>query len=247
LLDLTTSTPRLLLSDFEKPKGPYDTLSHCWGSNPSFMALWSTNLPQFQLELPVAAIPKTFVDAIEVTRSLGLKYLWIDSLCILQSGNGSEGDWVHQVRDLGLVYANCAVNISADYGRSPEQGCFIERNALMVQQCNIMWGDSKSPPSLYTVVSDYHHTQDVLRRLPLLSRAWVVQERLLSPRVLHFGAEQIFWECAEEPFACESLPFGVPHEILMFDGPRPFLVLQGSANQEVISRSPPYIDAEHIA
>lgn len=65
-----------------KPGTVYVTLSHCWGRNP-VISLLDSNITEFQRSIPFESLSKTFRDAVEVTRSLGYQYLWIDSLCII--------------------------------------------------------------------------------------------------------------------------------------------------------------------
>lgn len=95
LLDLTSGEPRLILRE-EEPQGSYAALSHCWGRNPSFLTLTAANLEDMRKNIPLSGLPKNFHDAIQIARQLGIKYLWIDSLCILQSGPGSNQDWLEQ-------------------------------------------------------------------------------------------------------------------------------------------------------
>lgn len=61
----------------------YATLSHCWGRL-DFLKLTTGGLESFKNFIPIHLLTRTFQDAIHVTRSLGLQYLWIDSLCIIQ-------------------------------------------------------------------------------------------------------------------------------------------------------------------
>jgi hypothetical protein len=62
---------------------PYTCLSHCWGTT-QFIQTTMDTIDQFKNSIPWDDLPKTFQDAIDVTNQLGIKYIWIDSLCILQ-------------------------------------------------------------------------------------------------------------------------------------------------------------------
>jgi hypothetical protein len=62
----------------------YATLSYCWGEAQKFMLLTTTVLEAWTERLPIEHLPQSSQDAIEVTRALGIRYLWIDALCILQ-------------------------------------------------------------------------------------------------------------------------------------------------------------------
>jgi len=69
-----------------------------------------------------------FRDAIVVCRHLKIRYLWIDSLRILQSGPGAEADWQRHVSEMHVIYANCVLTISITHASHPEQGAFVDRD-----------------------------------------------------------------------------------------------------------------------
>lgn len=138
LLDVGTlhsNKIRLVTTNLEQPdqEHRYATLSHCWGTNPSFIRLTTENLPQLTSSLTLQSLPKSFVDAIVSCRRLNIRYLWIDSLCILQSGPGAEEDWQRHVGKMDVIYANCVLNIGVVHASKPEQGAFVERNASLIQ------------------------------------------------------------------------------------------------------------------
>ncbi|OAQ69833.1 heterokaryon incompatibility protein [Pochonia chlamydosporia 170] len=200
LLDLTKDVPRLLITREEKPSSTqYATLSYCWGPNPRHLILTSDNLPKMRQGIPMKSLPKTFRDAIQMVRKLEIRYLWIDSLCIIQSGEASREDWELQSMAMSTIYARSTINISADWASDATEGCFSDRDVDVFNSIFFTWEDE-------------HHAfvdQGIFQRLsstPIWRRGWVVQERLLSRCVLHFGRDQIFWECQEVPFACESFP-----------------------------------------
>jgi hypothetical protein len=71
----------------------YVALSHCWGSNSSIITLTADNIDRLKENIPSSNLPKSFLAAIQTCQRLGFRYIWIDSLCIVQSGLGSEKDW----------------------------------------------------------------------------------------------------------------------------------------------------------
>ncbi|KAF2111990.1 heterokaryon incompatibility protein-domain-containing protein [Lophiotrema nucula] len=87
----------------------YAALSHCWG-NCSPVRTTMSNLDEHLKELP-GSLPQTFADAIAVTKALEIRYLWIDSLCIIQD---SDEDWSSEALHMAQVYSNAVVTISAD-------------------------------------------------------------------------------------------------------------------------------------
>lgn len=72
-------------------------LSHCWGGGDPF-ALKTDNLNTLLADLPTDRLPATFKDAVLVCRNLGIQYLWIDSLCIIQD---DHGDWEREAAQMG--------------------------------------------------------------------------------------------------------------------------------------------------
>ncbi|KAF4989251.1 hypothetical protein FDECE_14777, partial [Fusarium decemcellulare] len=189
----------------EEPNGDrgYLVLSHCWGS-PTDQE-WSrfcttpvnyhSRLDGFRLN----DLPKTFRDAVEVTRELGKQYLWIDALCIIQ---GSHGEWESEASRMERVFASAYCTIAASSARGWKDG-FLEPS---------LW-DQIAPGSMEC---DCRFDLDVDEG-PLMKRAWVIQERVLSRRTIHFTASHTnlthtYWECGNgvrcQQFTKLSLPIG---------------------------------------
>lgn len=218
LLDVTTAVPRLVdESELQHQGAGYAALSHCWGKEP-FLYLDEKNETTFQTHgLSIDELPQNFRDAIQICRWLKLPYIWIDSLCILQSGNGSQADWEHHVKIMELVYSNSAVCISTAAAASAKEGCLKQRDARIIRPVAI---DTMRGPSL-VVAKD--HTMRGFRNARIGSRGWTFQERLLSPRILSIGEHQIFWECRHTngQGVSETFPDGVGAE---FDHRGPFCI-----------------------
>ncbi|KAH9213253.1 heterokaryon incompatibility protein-domain-containing protein, partial [Leptodontidium sp. 2 PMI_412] len=178
----------------------YMTLSHCWGSS-DFVRLTSENRRFFRDNVPFGSLSQTFKNAVELTFALGFKYLWIDSLCIIQD---SHDDWVQESSVMGSVYAQGHLNIAATYSKNGEGGLFNQSNELSASPCIIQMTDNDEKLTEAICYEDraWHREVDAT---PLGNRAWVVQERVLAPRILHFSSNQLFWECCRER-AAELLP-----------------------------------------
>ncbi|RYP65125.1 hypothetical protein DL770_009069 [Monosporascus sp. CRB-9-2] len=198
LLDLTGNEVRLLITTEEKPKfKEFATLSHCWGPNPNFLQLTSSNLEYFRSNVPYGQLPKTFQDAITAARKIGIFYLWIDSLCIIQSGEGSAADWGKQCSVMADIYFYGTVNLVASGATNPHGGLFIDRGLRKPSVASVRGTD-------YYVL--YSGVLDDIFKSTLSTRAWCLQERILCRRAIHFGREQIFWECNQLGGACEDMP-----------------------------------------
>jgi hypothetical protein len=115
------STPSIPSTNGES--GYYITLSHCWGKSKQFMttrAAMATHL----LNINFNVLPKTFQDAVTIARAHGVRYIWIDSLCICQDDGE---DWQRESAKMASVYSNSYLNIAATFAKDSTRGCFAVR------------------------------------------------------------------------------------------------------------------------
>ena len=188
----------------------YIALSHCWGTRHIY-TLTTANLNKSKEEIPVTLLPKNFRDAIDIATWFGVKYLWIDSLCILQD---SPDDWKREAVTMKDVYKSALITIAATGASDSSIGCFSARDPSVIKGFDIPTSrDGQPSHTMHCLNKDVW--ADGVIKAPLNQRAWVVQERLLSRRVLHFGAQQVYWECHELD-ACEAYPRGFPYTIRNF-------------------------------
>ncbi|KAI0512605.1 heterokaryon incompatibility protein-domain-containing protein [Xylaria bambusicola] len=127
LIDVGTvknETVRLVLGSSLDIRSPYAALSHRWGRDTTFV-LTSAKLAAYQQEITLVEGSSTLRDAIEVTRSLGLQYLWMDSMCIVQD---DASDWARVSATMSKVYGLSTCTIAAANSGSDEGGCFAQRN-----------------------------------------------------------------------------------------------------------------------
>jgi hypothetical protein len=142
LLDVGTpecGTVRLIRTDVEPPvKGSrYATLSHCWGQHVPFIRLTADSMASLMTLIPPESLPRSFEDAMITCRRLRIRFLWIDSLCILQSGPGSEEDWQYHVREMHVIYANCVLDIVIAHASNPDEGAFVTRNPAFIRTAQV--------------------------------------------------------------------------------------------------------------
>jgi hypothetical protein len=185
--------PRLLES--KGLSGFYITLSHCWGGKVP-LTTTCADVEERKREIPMSSLPKTFKDAVLVTRRLGIRYLWIDSLCILQD---SASDWQKESAAMEAVYRNGYLNISARAASNSSVGCFFAR-APEPPACRLPWTCSDCDDCSITgfiYVRSPEWTPSSVRESPCDQRGWIFQEQILSPRVLYYGLNQLYWECCE--------------------------------------------------
>ncbi|ROW02443.1 hypothetical protein VMCG_06100 [Cytospora schulzeri] len=180
---------RLIETDGMLATKKYACLSHCWGDN-RHIKTETTNIQRWKKCIPWKLLPKTFRDALHFVRKLKLKYLWIDSLCIIQD---DRQDWKRESARMATIYRNAFITIAATSSSSDSGGCYSSGEPLDK--------DYEVGTDLFVREKPVHfecpQPPDISSPFPLLSRGWVYQERVLSRRVLHFGPKELLWECDE--------------------------------------------------
>lgn len=181
----------------------YIALSHCWGSGP-LLTTTETNLKMHQDEIQWDALPALFQDSIEITRRLGLRYLWIDSLCILQD---SKEDWELESTKMSDIFEHAYLVLSAvDSAHSGEKCLLPRRKTLKFRYVNTTGKEFKVHAR--HVVDHHFHPNDLSPAQPfgpLMSRAWALQEQALPRRVVHYTSTELIFEC-RTAVSCECRP-----------------------------------------
>jgi hypothetical protein len=192
----------------------YVALSHCWGKlieeqkkewrdTTGNKEDWNTtkgNKERRKQGFLITELPQTFQDAIIVTRELGLRYLWIDSLCIIQD---DHGDWATESQKMEAVFKNAYCTIAATSAEDSTKG-FLNRPEGKDLQYEMVPECSHGKVYVCTSIGN-DFDGDVMKGI-LNTRAWVFQERALSRRTIHFTKRQTYWECGGG-VRCETLTF----------------------------------------
>ncbi|KAG8418424.1 hypothetical protein J3458_005839 [Metarhizium acridum] len=185
------------LIDSTTLKSPrYVALSHCWGRLGEGEKFCTTkhNLEDLEHSVDVLRLPRNFRDAITVTLGIGLKYLWIDSLCIVQD---DKDDWNSESVEMENIYSSAYCTIAASSAKSSFHGFLTHREPRECVQLPIPGGDT-----LYTCPNIDDFDADV-ELGELNQRGWVLQGRALSRRTI-FSSTQVYWQCSDG-VRCETL------------------------------------------
>ncbi|KIL93691.1 hypothetical protein FAVG1_02251 [Fusarium avenaceum] len=176
------------------PNVRYACLSHCWGGTRSKHLTKRANIVANEAGVPLSELPKTFRDAVTVTKALQIRYLWVDSFCIIQD---DESDWETQASLMAAIYENAYITLAAGASADDDGGFFAEPSKAYVKPHKIYLDVDGISHEIYMRhgISHPDCTWPIPDVLPLMRRAWTLQERLLAKRYLCFGRQEIFWEC----------------------------------------------------
>jgi len=171
----------------------YAALSYCWGSTRSFTTTLST-YQERKIGFKLEELPKTCRDAVVVARALGIPFLWIDSLCIIQD---SPEDWEKEAAKMCDVYSNAHITLAGLDSPDSDTGLFVGRHERRTVSLPVQLNDG-SEANVYvrahydmTRLGFFHagYSKDLAQGMRSLqgvleTRGWTLQELTLSPRIL---------------------------------------------------------------
>ncbi|RFN49035.1 het-domain-containing protein [Fusarium flagelliforme] len=184
-----------LLETNSSHKGSWVALSHQWGSGQQFRTL-RTNIKEHIAGIRLTDLPRTFRDAVKVTRAIGCPFLWIDSICIIQ---GPDGDFQQEAKQMEQVYSGAYCVLAASRCPGHDAGFLGPRKE---SQCISLRTDRDAQPFfLRETIDDFqNHVLDG----PLGGRGWVLQEHALARRTVYYTDYQCYFECGDG-VRCETL------------------------------------------
>jgi hypothetical protein len=183
--------PRLL--DTNGLHGTYATLSYVWGTGNRFVTTQGT-MKEMGRRINLEILPTLFRDAIVFVRELGIPFLWIDSICIVQD---CPEDVAHELSRMTDIYRNCTLTLAAVGQRSVHSDLF---RATSMDRVSNKWGWQRATYLDCTIENGCAKTylpfgHPATLAYPLHTRAWCLQETLLSQRVVVLGLHEMFWFC----------------------------------------------------
>ncbi|KAG4439220.1 hypothetical protein IFR05_005311 [Cadophora sp. M221] len=172
----------------------YATLSYCWGL--TTFKTTKTSVDAYSHALPYGDLPKTYRDAITLVQSLGMKYLWIDALCIVQDDNA---EWQQEASRMQDIYAGSDLTIAATDAPDGSTGCFPPRTATFLadgRSNTVVFATNDSNSNQEHIVQ-FHvgDSRQVTSGSILNTRGWTLQEMVLSHRILHCMRSSLVWQC----------------------------------------------------
>jgi len=204
LIDVTDPDGARLILTTPGELRPYAALSYVWGVDQAYK-LTKDTLKEKQRHIDMTLLSRTIKDAITVTRQLNLGYLWVDALCIIQD---SKDDKARELPLMGDIYRNSAVTIIAASAPSANEGFLhpSESPRFFAQPIDIPLLGPRGEREIIRLAYRKYYLPSAD---PANSRAWCLQERVLSTRVVSFSYDGLKWMCREmhiNPSAAEEAP-----------------------------------------
>lgn len=187
--------------------GAYVALSHRWGST-GLPITTVANLEERQNEIDSSELSQVMLDAISITQGLGFCYIWIDALCIIQD---SPEDWLAEASKMSSVFNNAVITIAAADAEDHSQGMFRKRTARCIRPFQMPYFEHPSvkPEDIQYVFPKNRLLGGRSRMKGTLdTRGWILQEQLLSRRILYYDEGEVHWDCITSS-ASESSPVSI--------------------------------------
>jgi len=176
----------------------YACLSHRWNESTREVSLKQADLRKRKSWTPIHSLPLLFRDVMLVVANTGIRYLWIDCLCIIQDSDGSR-DWHQEAAAMADIYENASFTVFATWCSGSDQSLF---STVDDTYCPVPIGNDNEKKGAILRAWPEHPdlgSKDEQQRLdfPLLNRGWVLQEFVLSKKLLLFGKNEVYWICKE--------------------------------------------------
>jgi len=210
IIDVGSSTVQPSLKVTNGEVGRYLALSHRWGALDSQVKMLVTkrgSIEEFARGIAMELFPLTFRHAIEVSRSLGIQYLWIDSLCIIQD---DYQDWEIEAARMGDIYENAYATLFAERAGHCDEGLLqveADKNTTKEYIRELKYEDPQTGDP-YFILASTRHTYYPNSLAPdeafclvdkavskLQNRGWIMQEEILSRRKICFSSTELHWQC----------------------------------------------------
>ncbi|KAK4901762.1 hypothetical protein LTR27_001534 [Elasticomyces elasticus] len=170
---------------------PYAALSYCWGGDQTFKTT-KAKLEHYRNGQAASVLTRTISDALITTMRLGLRYIWVDSLCVIQD---DEKDKACEVAQMAKIYVNATVTIIASRAQTAWDGFLGDRPPLGARKPHAVFRlPCEAPNGLRSEIVLVGEEYEAVE--PVEERGWTYQERVVSPRTLEFGTKRTFWSCS---------------------------------------------------
>lgn len=191
--------PVKLLELVQGQRGKYAALSYVWGIVDTSYKMTTLNRDDYIIQKIdfKTPIPKTIADAIEITRFMSVQYLWVDAYCIKQD---DIKDWHRESGKMLEYYGNSHLTITASASFDANWGTFHSRILPSTTSFDYSSINGYRQGTAFITALDpakeNRQTKNFLfENDPITSRAWALQERVLSTRNIIYSSDQMYYEC----------------------------------------------------
>ncbi|RDW71446.1 hypothetical protein BP6252_08009 [Coleophoma cylindrospora] len=194
---------QLCLVDTDGIPGDYAALSYAWGPDSQPNKTTSSNLGVYHNQIILSNLPQTLQDAIHITQTLNINYLWVDSMCIIQDSNE---DKIVEISKMRHIFKNAFCTIIGARSPTSSQGFldnFPLRYPLLEEDIIIPYGSSADTGDKGTMTlreAGGFKQADIIRDFTE-SRAWCLEESVLSPRCIIYSNIRLRWSCAQTQYS----------------------------------------------
>jgi hypothetical protein len=192
LVDVGSSTApylQLITTSNDMADKRYFALSYTWGTSRGYRHEYLDQTIAYE------TLPQTLRDAVDTTRALRVRYIWIDSLCINHADVREKN---HEVTRMDEIFTGAYCVLVATRAQSQHAGFLAPR-----RQRDYVTFQRGSEPPFYVCEFIDDFSYDVWDS-QLNRRGWAFVERLLARRTINFAASQTYFECGNE-VQCETL------------------------------------------
>ncbi|TRX87970.1 hypothetical protein FHL15_011143 [Xylaria flabelliformis] len=204
----------------------YVALSYCWGGDQPAKLLHNNQIILEREGVLITSLPKCLQDAVECTRALGYRYLWVDALCIIQD---SEDDKLREISNMASIYRDSVVTIVAavaqsafesflEFDRPSSVDAALDASKSITKQCLVELHVDNGSVGTLTIVPSVEG-RAITRNMPINRRGWCLQESILPRRLLLYGPQELLFRC--RTIDCQSVISNVIDYSGGLDPPRP--------------------------
>lgn len=204
----TIIQPRLVsVNGMERSECRYIALSYRWPEHfPVEAKSNRDNVHEQMRGLNTSKLPQVFNDVFQVAVEMGISYVWIDSLCIIQD---DPDDWNREASQMVQIYRYAQFTVAAAAPTKPDLGLFRHPDPSDILSLTLSGLHDPEKNDMDQDVVVMKPQEEAYEDSPLVSRGWCFQEREVSRRVVHYTETQVLWECRTIQ-ASEGLPYGNP-------------------------------------
>lgn len=192
LLEISEDGKSVVLRSCQS-SAPYAALSYCWGSDQATKTT-AARLEEYSMPFSPLQLPATLRDAISTAHSLGLRHIWIDSMCIVQD---DSQDLQEQLGQMHEIFRGAVITIVAARAKSTSDG-FLQLRPHRKPYILVAHTDAQTRVTLaFIPAANTTSIMPIDSCDPIFRRGWAFQELRVSPRLLSFGTDETEFCCLE--------------------------------------------------